>query len=66
MNIGVRFEKRASKASGTIAMRLFCDTFRRLLMTSVGKSTETSMNSWPRKRNPLQALMGSEKSLKVC
>ena len=58
-NIGVRFLRRALKASDTTAMRLFCVTFRRLLMTYVWKSTEMNLTSfWPKKRNPLRALMG--------
>ena len=52
MNVGVRFLRRVLKVRDTTTMRTSCDTFRRLLMTSAGKSTETRLtNSWPRKRN---------------
>ena len=44
-NIGVRFLRRALKASVTTAMRLFCVTFRRLLMTYVWKSTEMNLTT---------------------
>ena len=47
VNIGVRSLKRALKARSTIAMKLSCGTFRRLLTTYVGKSAEMNlMNSW--------------------
>ena len=50
VNIGTRYLRRALKASGTIAMRLSCDTFRRLLTTYVGKLSETNLTtSWPQK-----------------
>ena len=53
------FLRRVLKARGTIAMKLSCDTLRRLLTTYVGKLTETNlMNSWPQKNNPLQVPMG--------
>ena len=49
-NVGARFLRRTLKAKGTINMRTSCDTFRKLLMTYVGKLTETNlMNSWPQK-----------------
>ena len=45
-------------------MRTSCDTFRKLLVTSAGLSTETSLtNSWPRRRDPLQVLMGFRTAL---
>ena len=56
--IGVQSFRRALKAKGTTTMRTSCDTFRKLLMTSAGKSTKTSLtNSLRHRRNPLQALM---------
>ena len=43
-NVGARYSKHAMKAKGTI---------------NAGKSTETNlMNSWPQRRNLLQAMMG--------
>ena len=54
VNIGVRFLRRALKARSTIAMKLFCDTFKMLLTTYFGKLTETNMmNSWPQKKKSL-------------
>ena len=51
VNIGARSLRRVSKASGTIAMRLSCDTFRRLVTTYGGILTEMNlMNSWPKKK----------------
>ena len=51
VNIGVRYLRRVLKASGTVATRLSCDTFRKLLTTYVGKLTEMNlMNSWPQKK----------------
>ena len=45
--------KRALKARGTIAKIPSYNTFRKLLMTYVGKLTRMrSMSSWPQKRNP--------------
>ena len=41
-NIGVRFSRHATKAKGNITMKTSFDTFIKLLMTSVGKSTETN------------------------
>ena len=47
VNIGVRSLKRALEARDTIAMKLSCGTFRKLLTTYVGKSAEMNlMNSW--------------------
>ena len=48
VNIGVQSFRRAFEAKGTITMKTSCDTYRKLLKTFVGKSTETNlMNSWP-------------------
>ena len=67
VNIGVRFLRRALKASGTIAMRLFCDTFRRLLTTYVWKCTEMNlMNSWPHKKESAPGPDGIPFSLHRC
>ena len=59
MNIGARSLRRVSKASGTIAMRPFSDTFRRLLTIYCGKSKEMNLMIFGhKKRNPLQVSMG--------
>ena len=58
VNIGVQSFRRASKVKDTTTMRTSCDTFRKLLTTSAGKSTKMSLtNSWPQRRNLLLALM---------
>ena len=57
--IGVRISKHVMKAKGTITMIPSCDIFRKILMTSAGKSTGTSLtSSWPQRMNLLLALMG--------
>ena len=59
MNIGARSLRRVSKATGTIAMRSFSDTFKRLLTICGGKLTEMNLiNSWPQKKCPNQVPMG--------
>ena len=48
VNIGVHLFRYAPKVRDTTTMKISCDMFRKLLMTFVGKSTETNLtNSWP-------------------
>ena len=51
------------KAKSTITMSILRFVQKTFLMTSIGKSTETSStNSWLQRKNPLQALIGFRKA----
>ena len=67
MNIGVQSFRRVSKASGTIAMRSFSDTFRRLLTIYGGKLTEMNlMNFMATKRESAPGPVGVPYSICRC
>ena len=67
VNIWGTILKRVSKARGTIAMKVRCGMFRRLLTTYVGTSTEMNlMNSWPQKKESAPGPDGIPKKFYRC
>ena len=57
VSIEVQSFRRALKAKGTIIMKTFCDTFRKLLTTFAGRIDRNEFDELLAKKNLLRALM---------